>query len=122
MRMPYSLLCTLLGLVLGWVPKLFHGPIPEKYNVLYIKGAIAVWGWYTARMLIGFMVGITRWPQSWYLRGPMCGFLMMLPLSLVSLATPGCGEPCMLFNLTSATLVGTTVAGLAYALTGKNHL
>ena len=89
--MPYPLLCTLLGLVLGWLPKLVHGPIPQKFDVLYIKGSIAVWGWYVARMMIGFMVGITRWPARWYLRGPLCGCVLMLPLGLVSLATPGCG-------------------------------
>ena len=93
MHLSYPLLCALLGLVLGWFPWLVHGPIAYKYNVLYVNGAVAVWGWYTARMLIGFMVGITRWPERWYLRGPMCGFLMMFPLGLVSVATPGCGFP-----------------------------
>ncbi len=93
MRIPYPLLCSLLGLVLGWFPWLVHGPIAEKYNILYIQGAIAVWGWYSARMLIGFMVGITRWPSRWYLRGPLCGFLMMFPLGLIALASPGCGFP-----------------------------
>ncbi len=121
-RLPYPLLCTLLGLAIGWLPILVHGPIPEKYNVLYIRGAVAVWGWYTARLLIGFVVGITRWPPYWYLRGPLVGFTMLFPLSLVSLATPGCGLPCMSLNLTSATAVGTTVAGLAYLLTGRQHL
>ena len=38
----YTLVC---------VPYVIHGPIPEKYNVLYIRGAVAVWGWYSARML-----------------------------------------------------------------------
>jgi hypothetical protein len=88
---PYPLLCTLLGLVLGWAPLFLHGPIAEKYNVLYIRGAVAVWAWYSARMAIGFWVGITRWPSRWWLRGPMCGFLSMFPLGLVSVATPGCG-------------------------------
>ena len=91
--LPYSLLCTLLGLVLGWLPILVHGPIPQKFNVLYIRGAVAVWGFYIARMLIGFMVGITRWPERWYLRGPLCGVLMLLPLTFISLAMPGCGWP-----------------------------
>jgi hypothetical protein len=121
-RLPYPLLCSLLGLAIGWLPILVHGPIPEKYNVLYIRGAVAVWGWYTARLLIGFVVGITRWPTSWYLRGPLVGFMMLFPLGLVSLATPGCGLPCMSLNLTSATAIGTTVAGLAYLLTGRQHL
>jgi len=118
---PYSLLCTALGLALGWLPMLVHGPIPEKYNVLYIRGAIAVWGWYTARLLIGFVVGITQWPRRWYLRGPLVGFLMIFPLSLVSLATPGCGAPCMAMNWSSATLIGITVAGLAFLLTGRQR-
>ena len=120
-RPAYALICTLIGLVLGWLPMLVHGPIPEKYNVLYIRGAIAVWGWYTARLLIGAAVGITSWPQRWYLRGPLIGCMMLLPLSLVSLATPGCGLPCMSLNLTSAAAIGTAVAGLAYALTGRHR-
>ena len=91
--LPYSRLCTLLGLVLGWLPILVHGPIPQKFNVLYIRGAVAVWGFYIAHMLIGFMVGITRWPERWYLRGPLCGVLMLLPLTFISLAMPGCGWP-----------------------------
>jgi hypothetical protein len=89
---PYALVCTGLGLVLGWFPKLVHGPIPEKFNVLYIQGAVAVWGFYVARMAIGFWVGITRWPERWWLRGPLCGLLTMLPLGIVLLATPGCGH------------------------------
>ena len=90
-RLPYPLLCTLLGLALGWLPMLVHGPIAEKYNVLYVRGSIAVWGWYSARLLIGFLVGITTWPRPWWLRGPLIGFLAMFPLGWVSLATPGCG-------------------------------
>ncbi len=93
MSIPYLLLCVLLGSVLGWVPSFFHGPIPEKFDILYINGSVAVWGWYTARMLIGLLVGITSWPHNWYLRGPLCGLLAMFPLTLVSLAMPGCGEP-----------------------------
>jgi len=90
-RLPYPLLCTLLGFILGWLPRLVHGPIPEKFDVLYIKGAIAVWGFYAARLSIGFFVGNTLWPAQWYARGPLCGFLAMLPLGLIALATPGCG-------------------------------
>jgi len=93
LRLPYALVCTLVGLPLAWLPPLVHGPIPEKFNLLYIKGSIAVWGWYSARMMIGFLVGITRWPRPWYLRGPLCGFLAMFPLGLVSVATPNCGPP-----------------------------
>jgi hypothetical protein len=90
-RLPYPLVCTLLGLVLGWLPWWIHGPIAEKFNVLYIRGVIAVWGFYTARCMIGFLVGVTRWPRPWYLRGPLFGFLALLPLTVVSLAMPGCG-------------------------------
>jgi hypothetical protein len=77
--------------MLCWLPTLVHGPIPEKFNVLYIRGDIAVWAFYTARFLIGFMVGITRWPNSWYLRGPLVGFLTLAPVTLILPATPGCG-------------------------------
>lgn len=117
----YILVCTALGLLLGWLPALAHGPIPEKFNVLYIQGAIAVWAWYSARMLIGFWIGITRWPPRWYLRGPLCGFLIVFPLTLVSLGMPACGWPCMGWNLLTATLVGTAVAGLAFLITGREH-
>lgn len=89
----YPLICTLVGLALGWVPSRLHGPIPYKYNVLGINGALAVWAWYVARSLIGFLVGITAWPSPWWLRGPLVGFLTILPLGIVSLATPGCGPP-----------------------------
>jgi hypothetical protein len=89
--MPYPLLCTLLGLAIGWWPRLVHGPIPYKFNVLGLQGAVAVWGWYAARLLIGFLVGVSVWPRPWWLRGPLCGALAMLPLGLVALATPGCG-------------------------------
>jgi hypothetical protein len=119
--LPYLLVCTVIGLVLGWVPMFLHGPIPYKYNVLYINGAVAVWGWYTARLLIGFVFGITVWPRHWWLRGPMCGFLMLLPLSLVSLATPGCGLPCMGWNLTTATSIGLSVGAFSFVITGKHH-
>ena len=88
---PYALVCTALGLVLGWAPMLFHGPIAAKFDVLYIQGSIAVWGWYVARLSIGFWVGATCWPAHWLVRGALCGLLAMLPLGLVSLATPGCG-------------------------------
>ena len=80
-----------MGLVLGWLPWLLHGPIAWKFNVHYINGAIAVWAFYSARLLIGFVVGISHWPRPWYLRGPLCGFLTMLPVTFVALATPGCG-------------------------------
>jgi hypothetical protein len=72
---------------------LLHGPIPEKFDVLYLRGSIAVWAWYSARLSIGFLVGITHWPRVWWLRGPLCGLLPLFPLGLVSVATPGCGFP-----------------------------
>jgi hypothetical protein len=118
----YPLLCALLGGVLGWLPALVHGPIPEKYDALYIRGAVAVWGWYLARMSIGFLVGITRWPVRWVLRGPMCGLLAMLPLGFVSLATPACGFPCMFWNGFTGALVGLAVGGIAWRVTGKQTL
>lgn len=90
-RLPYPLVCTALGLVLGWVPIWIHGPIKEKFDVLYIEGRIAVWAYYTARLSIGFWVGISAWPERWWLRGPLCGFLALLPLGFLALATPGCG-------------------------------
>ena len=90
-RWPYPLVCVALGLVLGWLPRLVHGPIAHKFDVLYIQGSIAVWAYYSARLLIGVWVGLTTWPERWYLRGPLCGFLSMLPLGFMALATPGCG-------------------------------
>jgi hypothetical protein len=87
----YVLLCTLVGFGLGWLPALVHGPIPYKFNIHGIRGDVAVWGWYSARLGIGFLVGITSWPEHWYLRGPLCGALMMLPVGFVALATPECG-------------------------------
>jgi len=90
-RLRYRVLCTTLGLGLGWLPWLLHGPIPEKFNVLYIDGPVAVWAFYTARMSVGFFVGTSTWPRAWYLRGPLFGVLALLPVTLISLATPGCG-------------------------------
>jgi len=92
-RIHYGLLCALLGLTIGWIPAFIHGPIPEKFDILYIQGAVAVWAWYGARLLIGILVGITSWPRPWYVRGPFCGLLLMFPLGIVSAATPGCGPP-----------------------------
>jgi hypothetical protein len=101
---------------------LFHGPIPQKFDVLYIKGDIAVWAFYSARLLVGFLVGITCWPERWYVRGPLCGFLALLPPAIITIATPGCGTSCMRWNLTTGTLVGLLVAGCAYWITGRHHL
>lgn len=63
-RVPYGLVCTALGLAIAWLPLLVHGPIAEKFDTVRINGAIAVWAFYGARMLIGFLVGITRWPAQ----------------------------------------------------------
>ena len=90
-RLSYPFLCALLGLVLGWIPALIHGPIPDKFNVLYIQGSVAVWAFYAARLSIGFLVGVSVWPQRWWLRGPLLGLLAMLPPGLFALATPRCG-------------------------------
>lgn len=89
----YPFVCTALGLGFGWLPMLFHGPIPEKFDVFYLHGGVMVWAFYSARMLIGFMVGVATWPASWLLRGPLLGGLVMLPVTFVALATPGCGPP-----------------------------
>src|SRR5207344_2017117 len=94
-RLPYPLLCTLIGLAIGWLPMLFHGPIPYKFDIHYIRGSVAVWDWYLSRAMIGFFVGITVWPRLWWMRGPLMGVLLMLPPCMVSLATPECGPPCM---------------------------
>jgi hypothetical protein len=90
-HVPYPLVCAVLGLGLGWLPILLHGPIPEKFNVLYIRGDVAIWAFYGARCSIGLWVGLTALPRRWYLRGPFCGFLTMLPLTLIPLAMPRCG-------------------------------
>ncbi len=90
-RIPYPLLCALIGVALSWLPWLIHGPHPAKFSVLYLDGPIAVWGFYSARMLIGAFVGLTSWPERWFLRGPLIGFLVMLPVTFIALATPRCG-------------------------------
>jgi hypothetical protein len=61
--------------------------------VLYIRGDVAVWAYYAARLSIGFWVGVGSWPRPWWLRGPLTGFLVMLPITFVALAMPGCGFP-----------------------------
>jgi hypothetical protein len=90
-RLSYAPTCAALGLVLGWLPMFVHGPIPAKFTLLYINGPVAVWGFYTARLLIGTAVGLVVWPRPWWLRGPLCGLALMLPVGLIALATPGCG-------------------------------
>jgi len=126
-RLPYPIVCVLLGLVLGWIPGMLHGPIPEKWSYYYygqtpIDGIAIVRGYYVARLSVGLLVGITAWPQQWWLRGPLCGALLMLPLGMVALANPLCGAECMFWNTLSAGLVGLVVGGLAFLLTGKSRL
>jgi len=116
----YLVVCTLVGLAVAWIPSFLHGPIAAKFDLLYIDGSIAVWGWYVARSLIGFFVGLTHWPRAWFLRGPLVGFLVMLPLTLVSLATPGCGAPCMLWNLVTGTAIGALAALGGRLVTGRS--
>lgn len=117
----YPLLCAALGIALGWLPRVLHGPAPEKFDVLTIQGNVAIWGWYLARSSIGFWVGVTSWPRAWWLRGPLMGALVLLPLTLVSLAMPRCGAPCMRINLATAAALGLVEAGLAYWLTGLHR-
>jgi hypothetical protein len=90
-RLPYALVCTLLGLGLGWFPYLLHGPIPEKFNPHFIQGAVVVWAYYGSRMAIGFLVGISVWPRAWWQRGPLLGALVLVPPGLLSLSVPECG-------------------------------
>jgi hypothetical protein len=92
-RLSYIALCVAVGVPLAWVPPFFHGPIHEKFDFFYLDGAIMVWGWYLARMLVGLLVGITSFPPQWFLRGPLCGLLALVPLGFVSLGIPGCGWP-----------------------------
>jgi hypothetical protein len=117
----YAAVCAALGLALGWLPAFVHGPIPEKWNVYGVHGAVLVWGYYVARMSIGLWVGITSLPAPWYLRGPLCGALAMLPLGFVGLSNPLCGAPCMGWNTLTAATVGLAVGGLAWSITGKHH-
>lgn len=117
----YRGVCTLLGLIAGWVPMLLHGPIPQKFDVLYIQGSVTVWGFYLARLSIGFFVGNTSWPVPWYVRGPLIGFLVMLPAGIILLGVPGCQGMCTFYNQLSATIIGFSVAGVAWLATGRDH-
>src|SRR5262249_6096250 len=106
---------------LGWVPMFLHGPIPQKFDIYYIHGAVAVWAYYTARLLIGFWVGVAAWPERWWLRGPLCGVLVMLPVTFFSLAVPTCGPTGIVWNLASVTGAGAVVAGIASAIAGRHR-
>jgi hypothetical protein len=121
-RLPYPLLCSLLGFGLGWLPLLLHGPIPEKFNVLYIQGSVAIWTFYVPRLAIGFWVGISAWPRQWWLRGPLLGALAMLGPGMLALGMPQCGSGCMARNIASGALVGALVGAIAYAITRRHHL
>jgi len=113
--------CAALGAVLGWMPLALHGPAAGKFDVHGIDGSFAVWAFYGSRLMIGVWVGLTRWPSPWFLRGPLCGAIAMLPVTFISLAVPECGPGCMAYNLTTATVVGFAVAALAFAVTGRHH-
>lgn len=117
----YAVICIALGLVLGWLPMFVHGPIPEKWNIYAVNGGVLVWGYYVARLSVGLWVGITSLPAAWYLRGPLCGALAMLPLGFVGLANPLCGPRCMFWNTLTSATIGLAVGGLAWSITGKHH-
>ena len=120
-RIPFPLVCAVLGLVLGWIPILLHGPRREEFDVLYVIGDVAVWGFYAGRCGIGLWIGLTAFPRRWFLRGPMCGFLAIIPLAMIQLAMPRCGLQCMSSNVASGTALGLLIAGLAWLLTGRHH-
>jgi hypothetical protein len=117
----YRVVATAAGLVAAWIPWVLHGPIPEKLDRVRLNGAIVVWGFYVARLLIGFVVATTTWPRAWWLRGPLFGVLVMLPCSLFALGTPGCGPTCMTYNLSTGALIGVLAAGAARIATGRDH-
>lgn len=121
-RIRYILVCTVAGLALAWVPMHLHGPIPEKFTLFGLRGGIIVWAWYASRLLIGPLVGVTSWPSRWWLRGPLCGAILLLAPGFVSLATPGCGPPCWLVNQTSGIALGIAVAAIARVVTGQSNL
>ena len=91
--LPYPLVCVLIGLAIGWTPMLVHGPIAEKWSYYYVDGGMIVWAYHAARLSIGLWVGLTAVPQTWFLRGPLCGALAMMPPALVAMANPQCGVP-----------------------------
>ena len=121
-KISYLWTCVLLGLLLGWVPMFFHGPIPEKFDQFYISGSWAVWAWYLSRMSIGLLVGVTVRPRRFWLRGLLVGGLVMLPLGFVSLAVPTCGPRCMGANILTGAAEGLLIAGLALWLTGRQQI
>lgn len=120
-RLRYTAVCIALGLALGWLPAIVHGPIPEKWDVQSVRGSVLVWGYHVARLSIGMWVGITSVPSAWYLRGPLCGAMAMIPLGFVGLSNPLCGAPCMFWNTVTGATVGFAVGALAWSITGKHH-
>jgi hypothetical protein len=114
-------MCTSVGLLAGWLPWLVHGPALEKFDLVRLDGRFAVAAYFVARLSIGIWVGLTSWPERWWLRGALCGVLAMLPPACISLATPGCGPRCGLANVASAAAVGVLVAGVAMGLTGRER-
>ena len=116
----YLAVCTALGLALGWLPGLVHGPVAAKWDVHAVDGTWVVGGYLAARLSIGLWVGISSTPSSWYLRGPLCGALAMVPVGLVAVSNPLCGSPCMFWNTLSGSAVGFAVAGLAWSITGMH--
>lgn len=117
----YVLVCTLAGLVLAWLPRLVHGPIPEKFALVRLNGAVAVWTFYTARLLIGFFVGCGVWPRRFWLRGPLYGVLLMLPPAFLALANPGCGWSCCAWNVSTGAAVGLLAGAAGRLVTGRDH-
>lgn len=92
-RSRYVRTCILLGLALGWLPALVHGPVHEKWDFYGLSGRTLVAAWPLARISIGLLVGITAVPEAWWLRGMLCGVVAMLPLGIVALGNPLCGPP-----------------------------
>jgi hypothetical protein len=117
----YRLACIAAGLIAAWIPVLLHGPIAEKLDRVRLNGALAVWGWYVARMLIGVVVASTTWPRRWWLRGGLFGALLMLPPAIVSAATPGCGASCAALNVSTGAVIGVVAAAAAWLATGRDH-
>lgn len=119
----YRLVCITAGLLAAWIPVLLqlHGPIPEKLDRVRLNGALAVWGWYAARMLIGVVVASSTWPRRWWLRGALSGALVMLPPAIVSAATPGCGSECAALNVSTGAAIGLVAAGAAWLATRRDH-
>jgi hypothetical protein len=115
------LICVAVGLVLGWIPTLFQGPDPQKFDIYYLYGDVAVWSFYFSRMLIGIVVGVSVWPRRWYVRGPVCGALLTAPPGIFALATPGCSPAWVFWNTVTGAVIGTVAGAAAYVATGRDH-